>query len=1196
LGIGWKRIFNQKIKVAYMSKIIAGRYIIQTETDTIAEDRHSTEGDVVQIKRWKRQRLDDIIHNIFLRRAKEFTSIKETAVVPLIDFGFDGPNSYYYVVYKWVGGVTQLSKLLKDGALPIHQTIIILLGVIDSLKELHLNNFYGGIFNPPQIFLSGDLSQPKVLLNMAGLEGFELLLGVAKDRESRNFIYEDITQLGYLATTMLTRNKEPNEEIVEKLTNNINLPIPFVTFLKRSILDNKNPYLSLSEAQRDLKKALNEIQSETTYHVVPIKSVAQKLLSLGFIQKDEIYVAVEFLNNEFKSENYIQFAENKNDPGNASYSITTQRFRMFCKPLQGAEKKALAIISIDCPSPTSLVSARETGMSISATLKAVLQTTLPPNADILPLLDQVREHQLVYQQIKNKRLGEKSGFEAWQKVIALQKRLIDEFKLAYGSTSLDNDHSTLTVNLRESHEVLDISEDERLMISTESGKRSIPVGYFQELDGDRLKISLLSNINVDEIAQFGFVTRDNIQAKSILSRQEDAMRKLKFKESLNTNLLSVLLNPTELQYEKNYSPEFWDDGLSDDQKEAVKKALGVKDIFLVHGPPGTGKTRTIVEIIRQIINDSSGKDQKILMTSQSNVAVNHALSALLEKQPGLRDMVVRVGREEKAGETGELLLDAQLLRWSEDVQRRSSEFTEKLRSQFDIKPQLAECFSLIDECERAQKELQDLQKQIAENNNKFQLANQELSVLNGLMTKTENLRKESSALLEKIDSRDLEFVSILEIFDKNYLGWATEFLAQANELSKLSARRADIQDSINSLKAFEGKRKSDFEAANGLIHETLQGMFKVDLRDLISQKKYINEKLSSQQDAALKLGRVQKIQQDWCQRISRGVSDFEGAYLSHCKIIGATCIGVAAKGEVGDIEFDWVIVDEAGRSTHPELVVPLVRGRKIILVGDHMQLPPIVDKDLSEDLLEEIEVLKKDLETSLFKELIQPENGLPPKTQSKLKVQYRMNREIGELISQCFYEGDLRHGESVSKIEHKQKWINTPIVWFDTKNIKNHEEKKVGSSYQNLVEAEAIKSILAKLETDLASQNLRRTVGVITGYMGQKRLLRQQLGRISDSWPHLSVEINTVDAYQGQEKDYIVYSVVRSNSNNKIGFLQDKRRLNVALSRARELLIIIGDTETVEFANTSGRDNPFYKVLNFIKDHNASCTLREYTL
>ena len=114
--------------------------------------------------------------------------------------------------------------------------------------------------------------------------------------------------------------------------------------------------------------------------------------------------------------------------------------------------------------------------------------------------------------------------------------------------------------------------------------------------------------------------------------------------------------------------------------------------------------------------------------------------------------------------------------------------------------------------------------------------------------------------------------------------------------------------------------------------------------------------------------------------------------------------------------------------------------------------------------------------------------------------------------------------------------------------------------------------------------------------MGQKRLLRQQIGRDLSRWPHLDIEINTVDAYQGQERDYIIYSVVRSNTERKIGFLQDERRLNVALSRAREFLVIVGDTETAEFAMTGNRDNPFFRVIKHIRSNPSECAMKEIEL
>ncbi len=298
--------------------------------------------------------------------------------------------------------------------------------------------------------------------------------------------------------------------------------------------------------------------------------------------------------------------------------------------------------------------------------------------------------------------------------------------------------------------------------------------------------------------------------------------------------------------------------------------------------------------------------------------------------------------------------------------------------------------------------------------------------------------------------------------------------------------------------------------------------------------------------------------------LSGDVTDFTSAYLNRSRVIGATCIGIAAKGDISGVNFDWVIVDEAGRATHPELVVPLVRGRKLVLVGDHRQLPPILDRDLSDDLLEEIEISRQDLSMSLFQDLME---RAPESVTGKLLVQYRMHPAIGNLVGHCFYKGELQNGTTADDRQHGVTWCPASVIWYSTHRLEHHEEHQEGYSYQNNAEVETVLKLLDRIEIDLALRNSAKTVGIITGYMAQKRLLRQRIPEgTTPRWPHLAVEVNTVDAYQGREMDYIIYSVVRSNPQRQIGFLRDERRLNVALSRARELLIIIGDRETVETA------------------------------
>lgn len=166
-------------------------------------------------------------------------------------------------------------------------------------------------------------------------------------------------------------------------------------------------------------------------------------------------------------------------------------------------------------------------------------------------------------------------------------------------------------------------------------------------------------------------------------------------------------------------------------------------------------------------------------------------------------------------------------------------------------------------------------------------------------------------------------------------------------------------------------------------------------------------------------------------------------------------------------------------------------------------------------------------------------------------------------------------------------------MWYSTKRLPKHEEAVSGHSRLNQAEVDGVIALLDRIEAAYTSSKVYdKTIGVITGYLAQKAALRQRIAARKDRWLHIQdIEVNTVDAYQGRERDIIIYSVVRSNPKAKIGFLRDERRLNVALSRARELLIIIGD-EDIEFADVRG-GNPFHVVINHIRKNSAQCALED---
>jgi ATP-dependent RNA/DNA helicase IGHMBP2 len=276
---------------------------------------------------------------------------------------------------------------------------------------------------------------------------------------------------------------------------------------------------------------------------------------------------------------------------------------------------------------------------------------------------------------------------------------------------------------------------------------------------------------------------------------------------------------------------------------------------------------------------------------------------------------------------------------------------------------------------------------------------------------------------------------------------------------------------------------------------------------------------------------------------------------------------------LGDRRFDLVVIDEACQSTEPGCWMPVLRADRLVLAGDHCQLPPTV---LSK------QAAKEGLEVSLLERLV----GLyGDRVTRRLNVQYRMHDQIMNFSSEQFYDGTLESHDSVSghvltDLDYVDEQLVTlePVTFIDTAGAGWEEEiEPDGLSKRNIQEAELV---LRKI-TELQDAGLRgRDIAVIAPYAAQVRWLRQNS-------PDERVEIDTVDGFQGREKEAVIISLVRSNAEGEIGFLADARRMNVALTRARRKLIVIGDSATV------GGNDFFAKLLEYFETIGAYHTVWE---
>lgn len=274
--------------------------------------------------------------------------------------------------------------------------------------------------------------------------------------------------------------------------------------------------------------------------------------------------------------------------------------------------------------------------------------------------------------------------------------------------------------------------------------------------------------------------------------------------------------------------------------------------------------------------------------------------------------------------------------------------------------------------------------------------------------------------------------------------------------------------------------------------------------------------------------------------------------FSEARVIACTLVGSANRLLTGQ-KFGTLFIDEAAQALEAACWIPIRKADRVILAGDHCQLPPTVKAP---------EALRAGLGHTLIQTIVKSK----PDTVSLLKLQYRMNDEIMRFSSEWFYGGML---QSAPEVKYRSILdFDTPIEWINTEGLDCNEEF-IGENYGRINKSEAELSIeqLKGYITKIGRERFldeRIDVGMISPYKAQVQYLRRLVRNDVFFKPYRqAITINTVDGFQGQERDVILISLVRANEEGQIGFLNDLRRMNVAITRARMKLIILGDASTL---------------------------------
>ena len=340
------------------------------------------------------------------------------------------------------------------------------------------------------------------------------------------------------------------------------------------------------------------------------------------------------------------------------------------------------------------------------------------------------------------------------------------------------------------------------------------------------------------------------------------------------------------------------------------------------------------------------------------------------------------------------------------------------------------------------------------------------------------------------------------------------------------------------------------------------------MKEIKKMKKQANELRNMAHKYKRNFGKAEREQRkalfDEAHRIIKDVEKTEqyitNDLLSRAQVITATLVG-ANHYTVRHLKYHTVVIDEAGQALEPACWIPILKAQKLVLAGDHCQLPPTIKSE---------EAARNGLSTTLLEKCV----NLHPNAVVLLEEQYRMHEMIMGYSSGVFYQNRLKAHASVAG--HLLFDTDSPMVFVDTAGC-GFDEKAEGTSTSNSEEAafvfKHLTQLAAALSTHYQPHNFP-SIAVISPYRQQIQLLKEQLRHSTPLHVYGDkISVNTIDSFQGQERDIVYISMTRSNSESRIGFLSDIRRMNVAMTRARKKLVVIGDSATLS-------QFPFYA--NFI--------------
>lgn len=645
------------------------------------------------------------------------------------------------------------------------------------------------------------------------------------------------------------------------------------------------------------------------------------------------------------------------------------------------------------------------------------------------------------------------------------------------------------------------------------------------------------------------------------------------------------------------------DHLDISQLSAFHKALAVPDLALIQGPPGTGKTHTI----RQVVLACAEEQRKVLISSYTNRAVDNVLQDLPEDL-----LVLRIGREDGVTPGCEhLMLEARAV----ELQRRIAERTGPILARYGAAASDGPADALYRQLAEDLRRLDDAGAQVR--HSAAALAEREEFVTADLRRRTsaldderrrhEELLSGHSHALDRLDrmlsrARRTADLPLVGRFFRRRLtrlqqersttaaeseGIRRTLAVTAQDRARLAAEldqvRATHPDLVAARRAHErdlaGHRAGAERAAK--VATSLRGLLDGETPEISADPARLAAFFSAAGPALALMRSRLGLLTSWRGELERRTEQLYGELVRYADVIGATCIGTATSEYLDAVDFDVAIVDEAGQISTADLLVPLVRARRAVLVGDHVQLPPLPDQRLVAWAASEHpgdSELARLITDSAF-ELLFP--STPQENKELLRFQRRMPESLSRFISRHFYNGLLE--TDVRRVHHNDLFA-APMAFIDTAELPERERRErkpradepwPKDSRLNMCEARLLALLAARYHAQADDW------AVILPYAAQIGLVTSLLARRIGDESVVARRVATVDSFQGGQHDTILFGFTVSNPYRSIGFLREVRRSNVAFSRAKQRLILVGDLTTLLNASDPG----FRDLARALHDH-----------